>query len=98
MVILQKNKKTENNTVFDSFSAPKPGSTFVCRALALVYLLRKDAEQVQRILHLYDPLRGHCFRNLQEARNISACNIVAFHTVFLGRIIQIVENIYHNPL
>ena len=48
--------------------------------------------------NLYNALCGHGCCNLFKARNISACNIVAFHAVTLCGVIQVVEDIDHDAL
>ena len=47
---------------------------------------------------LHNALGQHSIGNLQEAGNICTGNIIAFHTVFLGSLLQIMENTNHNFL
>lgn len=58
--------------------------------LHIIYYLRN--------LLLHNALSLHSLCHFQEACNVSACYIVAFLAVFLCSIVQIVENINHDPL
>ena len=45
---------------------------------------------------LYNTLSLHCLCNLKETCNVSTCNIVAFHIITLGSIINFMEDINHD--
>lgn len=47
---------------------------------------------------LYNTLCLHCFSHFQKACDISASYIVAFLAIFLGSLIQAVENVDHDTL
>ena len=51
-----------------------------------------------RLQILYDALSLHCIKHLQEAGDVSACNIVAFHAVLLGSFVDVVVDVDHDGL
>lgn len=51
-----------------------------------------------RFNFLADALRKHSVYNLLEACNVCSCHVVAFHTISLCGIINVVININHDTL
>ena len=48
--------------------------------------------------HLDDALSVHSLKNLLEARDVSARNVVAFHIVALSSVVDVVVEVYHDVL
>ena len=50
------------------------------------------------VWELHNTLGLHSIGDLDETGNVCTGNVVAFHAVFLGSVVQIVENVDHDGL